>query len=86
MESKRNETFGSVIFRKNMIRETWSSCQKITEEATRQGGAPTPLGAPYPLVGPSRLRRLTSFASISLRTLKTSEQKIDPEFRRRKPL
>ena len=34
-ESKRNETFGSVIFRKNMIRETWSSRQKILEEATR---------------------------------------------------
>ena len=53
--SKRNETFGSVIFRKNMIRETWSSRQKIIKEAMRQGGTPTPLGAPYPLVGPSWL-------------------------------
>ena len=35
MESKRNETFSSVIFRKNMIRETWSSRQKIIKEATR---------------------------------------------------
>ena len=35
MESKRNETFGSVIFGKNMIRETLSSRQKILEEATR---------------------------------------------------
>ena len=34
-ESKRNETFGSVIFTKNMIRETWSSRQKILEESTR---------------------------------------------------
>ena len=34
-ESKRNETFDSVIFWKNMIRETWSSRQKILEEATR---------------------------------------------------
>ena len=34
-ESKRNETFGSVIFWKNMILETWSSCQKILEEARR---------------------------------------------------
>ena len=34
-ESKQNETFGSVIFRKNMIQETWSSRQKIPEEATR---------------------------------------------------
>ena len=35
MESKRNETFSSVIFWKNMIQETWSSCQKILEEAWR---------------------------------------------------
>ena len=34
-ESKRNETFGSVIFGKNMILETWSSRQKILEEARR---------------------------------------------------
>ena len=34
MESKRNETFGGVIFLKNMIRETWSSRQKILEAAT----------------------------------------------------
>ena len=34
-ESKRNETFGSVIFWKNMILETWSSRQKILEAATR---------------------------------------------------
>ena len=52
MESKWNETFGSVIFRKNMIGETWSPSQGIIEGATRQGGAPTPLGTPYPLVGP----------------------------------
>ena len=34
-ESKRNETFGSVIFGKNMILETWSSRQKILEETRR---------------------------------------------------
>lgn len=55
MESKRNETFGSVIFGKIMIQETWSASRGSIEEATRQGGAPTPLGTPYPLVGPSRL-------------------------------
>ena len=41
-ESKRNETFRSVIFGKNMIRETWSSRQKILEEATRVGARPPP--------------------------------------------
>ena len=35
MESKRNGTFGSMIFWKNMILDTWSSCQKILEAATR---------------------------------------------------
>ena len=54
-ESKRNETFGKVIFGKKAIRETWSARQGINEEGTRQGGAPTPLGAPSTLVGPSWL-------------------------------
>ena len=36
-ESKRNETFGSMIFWKNIILETWSSRQKILEGPTRQG-------------------------------------------------
>ena len=35
MESKRNKTFGIVIFGKNIILETWSLCQKILEEARR---------------------------------------------------
>ena len=34
-ESKRNETFGNVIFRTNVIRRNWSGRQEITEEATR---------------------------------------------------
>ena len=34
-ESKRNETFGSVIFGKDMIRETWSSSQGRFEDARR---------------------------------------------------
>ena len=41
MESKRNETFGRVIFGTNVIQETWSGRQQRTEEATRQGGTPT---------------------------------------------
>ena len=34
-ESKWNETFGNVIFGKNIILETWSLRQKILEEARR---------------------------------------------------
>ena len=34
-ESKRNETFGNVIFGKNITQETWSSRQKSLEEAMR---------------------------------------------------
>ena len=34
-ESKRNETFGNVIFGKNITKETWSSRQKSLEEAMR---------------------------------------------------
>ena len=45
-ESKRNETFGKVIFGKKAIRETWSACQGTNEESTRQGGAPSTLMGP----------------------------------------
>ena len=44
-ESKRNETFGNVIFALNVIQETWTLLQGTTEAITRVGGAPTPLGA-----------------------------------------
>ena len=43
-ESKRNETFGSVIFGTNVIQRTWSLHKAINEEGTRQGGTPT---SPY---------------------------------------
>ena len=45
-ESKRNETFGSVIFGTNVIQRTWSGRQASNKEATRQGGAPRGVGVP----------------------------------------
>ena len=57
-ESKRNETFGNVIFGTNVIQRTWSGRQETTEEATRQGGAPHRRG---PLVAP-----LTDFFCLYL--------------------
>ena len=62
-ESKRNETFGNVIFGTNVIQRTWSAHQEINEEATRQGGACPPGRAPT-LVGPSQLHRPTSSSYI----------------------
>ena len=53
--SKWNETFGRVIFGTNVIQRTWSGRQEINKEATRQGGAPAPLGAPPTLVGRTQL-------------------------------
>ena len=47
-ESNRNETFGSVIFRTNVIHGTWSGCQEIIEEATRQGARLPPGRALHP--------------------------------------
>ena len=47
-ESKRNETFGIVIFGMEAIQETWSRRRGSFEEATRQGGAPTPWAHPHP--------------------------------------
>ena len=34
-ESKRNETFGSVIFGTNVIRRAWSASQEAPEDPTR---------------------------------------------------
>src|SRR3954466_4209869 len=77
-ESKRNETFGNVIFSPNMIQETWTPRQERKEAATRVEGAPY-------LVDSPEVHRRTSFTHIYPRTLKLSGNRIDREFRRRKP-
>ena len=64
MESKRNETFATIIFGTNKIQETWTLRQEIKEEATRVGGAPSTL------VGPLLLHRRTPSSYIYLRTPK----------------
>ena len=47
MESKRNETFGNVIFSSDKIQETWTLHQESHEVRTRVGAPP--LGrAPLP--------------------------------------
>ena len=46
-ESKRNENFGNVIFSPNVIQETWTLLQDVTEADTRVGGAP-PGRSPVP--------------------------------------
>ena len=43
-ESKRNETFGNVIFSSDKIQETWTLRQESHEVLTRVGGAPLPRG------------------------------------------
>ena len=73
MESKRNETFGSMIFGTNLIQRTWSACQEAIEEARRVEGAPFPGGRAPCLVGPSGVHRPTSSSYIYPRTPKTSE-------------
>ena len=47
MESKRNKTFGNVIFSPNVIQETWTLRQGIREAVMRVGGAP-PRARPLP--------------------------------------
>ena len=39
-ESKRNETFGIVIFQLNVTQETWTLLQAVPEEVMRVEGAP----------------------------------------------
>ena len=69
-ESKRNETFGNVIFSPNVIQETWTLRQGVKEEVARVGGAP--LGRAPCLVGPSELHRCTP-SYIYLRIPERSE-------------
>ena len=47
MESKRNETFGNVIFSPNVIQETWTLLQEVPEAVTRVEGTP-PWAHPLP--------------------------------------
>jgi len=68
-ESKRNETFGNVIFGTNMIQRTWS---------LRKPPPPPPQGAPSTLVGPTLLHRHTSSSYIYLRTPKPSQTEQNP--------
>ena len=70
-ESKRNKTFGNVIFSPNVIQETCTLLQGTKEAVTRVGGAP--LGRTPCLVGPSLLLLRTSSSYIYTCTPKTSE-------------
>ena len=74
MESKRNETFGSVIFGTNVIQRTWIASQEAAEVAMRVEGTPTPTGPAPCLVGPSGGHRPTSSSYIYPRTPKTSKE------------
>ena len=59
-ESKRNETFGRVIFGTEAIQKTWSVRKGSNEEGRGRGGA-HPLGAPSTLVDGSGLFWPNSF-------------------------
>ena len=71
-ESKRNKTFGNVIFSPNVIQETWTLLQEEPEAVTRVEGGP-PGRTPY-LVGPLLLHRRTPSSYIYLRTTKRSDE------------
>ena len=52
MESKWNETFGSVIFGTNVMQRTWSGRQSTNEEAMMQGVGLFPWARPPPSWAP----------------------------------
>ena len=70
MESKRNETFGRVIFGTNVSQRTWSGSEETGEAATRVPGVPPTGGRAPTLVGPSSIHRPTSSSYIYPCTLK----------------
>ena len=73
MESKRNETFGNMIFSPNMLQETSTLLQEVPKAVTRVGGAPSPPGRAPCLVGPLLLHRRTPSSYIYLFTPKRSD-------------
>jgi len=82
-ESKWNETFRRVIFGTNVIQGTWSRRQERSEEATRQGGTPAPLGVPQPSWAPrssTGLLLLPIYIYIYPYTPKTSRSTTKPYF------
>ena len=60
-------------------------CMPGESRAVHEGGGRPPGRAPY-LMSNLEVHRHTPFTHIYVRTLKLLEQKIDREFRRRKPL
>ena len=52
MESKWNETFGSLIFGTNVIQRTWSGRQATNKAAMRQGACLPPQACPPPSWAP----------------------------------
>ena len=82
-ESKRNETFGSVIFGTSVIQRTWSASQEASEAATRVEGAHTLVGRAPCLVGPSGGHRCTSSSYIYPHTPKTSRRRTKHNFHHR---
>ena len=81
-ESKRNETFGNVIFGTNVIQRTWSASQATAKAATRVECAPPYWTRPY-LVGPSGVHRPTSSSYIYPCTPKISRSTTKNYFHRR---
>ena len=82
-ESKRNETFGRVIFGTKRDPEDLEWTSRNIQGGHKAGGAPTPLGAPSTLMGPSWLHRPTSSSYIYLRTPKTSRSRMEHNFHHR---
>ena len=85
-ESKRNETFQKRDFWNERDPKNLECRSRSSRGGQETGGRAHPLGTPYPLMGPLRLPRPTSFAYISLHTLKPLKIKIDREFLQRKPM
>ena len=80
-ESKRNETFGSMIFGTNVIRRAWR-VKKLPRKPRDRRPRP-PVGHAPCLVGPSGGHRRTSSSYIYLRTPKTSRGTTKHNFHRR---
>ena len=74
-ESKRNETFGRVIFGTEAIQETWSRRQGSFKVSTRVRGAPYPPGrTPHPRGQPGTLMAKLFYFGVFFWSIKNRQK------------
>ena len=77
-ESKRNETFGNVIFGTNVIQRTWTLRQESNQEGTRVEGAPWARPLPRGTLGAPPTHSFLLYIHTYPQTIRTGAKNLIP--------